>query len=403
MRIHVILIAISLVSACATTPRNLTEVRLNQLPTVPPVPERTLFPEVNTHIVDVVESPVEPSNSANISQDNAALLRLHEQRLTPNATPTRLRTTLNQTVSPSDRLRVIRLRQYLYNAPEFEWTYSLFTNGSSTERTGSCIEFSAFVIAHARELGLEAEFVYVEQPPIWTNAGAEEWLSIHHIAARVKADGQWFDFDITGYREQTRQSHRLSDQEAYGLLIGNEAARALIERDMIHADALARESVRHFPSHAGLWSNLALIHAERSERDARLLFGVSINQTYAREVALSNYEQFLKQRDDREGAQLIERQLAEYRSSHPYYLRRQASEALISGRPHLAVERLEQAIEAAPNAATLYYALAAVHDFLGETEQSNELKRTAHSIDSGQSSNIFDRKQRALATLFNND
>ena len=377
---------------------------LAQLPAAEPAFPPPFLAAPNTQLLNNLQLNYQDASLEQYLTTDRRIIWQANAGLAESGSATHLRAVQRVPKSVRERLYVIRLRELLYNSERFQWNYSLLDDDTDeTLLMGNCLDFSEFVVAHARALGLDAEFVLVDSDVIWQQAQPNEWLALRHVAARVKADGQWFNFDVVNPESQHLDVTPITDQQAHGLFLANESVQKREEGRTSEADRLARWSVMKFPDHAGLWSNLAILHAQRndanSDLDTARLFERAIAAGVSTDIALSNYQRYLLQRGDVTRAERMAYRLESYRAQHPAYLKIEAAQALTEGRPRRASSLLQTAIELSPDSADLYYALAAVEGHLGNETNASALMQSGRDLDQGRSSAIFYRKRAALAAL----
>ncbi|WP_298633801.1 hypothetical protein [uncultured Umboniibacter sp.] len=387
-----LLLVILWLQACTQSSQQISDQQLLATVVLPPFksPLAELEHPISAELIQAVSEPF-----SDVTVDKSSPSRLSNTRFPVDpirAEGSRLRTR----GSVDNRRMAIRLRQLVFNDERFNWRYrALVDNRQDVEAfTGNCLDFASWVVTHARELGLEANFELVNDSSGWETMD-DTWIRMDHAVAVVTVGKANFRFDVTGQEAMESLSQPLLDSEALGLLRSNQAVSAWRRDDLTTAAILAKEAVELFPEHAGLWLNLANFYQPSLAQETALLTRAS-QATIAPEIGLNALARFYQRQGDMRRVRFIERQIASYMEAQPVTHVARAERAIASSEWTEAIAHLERAVELAPQVVELHYSLAALYRKRGWTHRADVTLAEAREKDSAQGTGIYYAKLRQL-------
>lgn len=305
------------------------------------------------------------------------------------------------------RQRLVSLHQAIRGSATLGIRYDPEAGGTARDAfhrgSANCLSYASLFIALAREVGLDAQYQWLNVRPQWTRSG-ERVLVRLHVNVDVKVERAYrFMVDIDPLEPgNIAGSRRLSDEDAQALYHSNIAMRALASEDLESAWLHAVAALMLSPDMAHLWVNLGVVYRVAGQHGAaEQSYHYALQLDPGEHSAMNNLV-ILYEMDGRLAEQNYWREKVRgYRRDNPYYyawLGEQASEA---GQWREARGFYEKAVALSPVDSRLLFALSLAHRELGDQGQAREYLQQA--IDSATLYSEIKRYQFELDTLQRND
>ncbi|WP_444888971.1 transglutaminase domain-containing protein [Microbulbifer sp. DLAB2-AA] len=257
-----------------------------------------------------------------------------------------------------------RLNNFLLKLQEIN--FSLFYEANATlnasevflEKRGNCMAFSAFMVAMVRELGIEINFNQVFVPETRYLEDQQTYVYQHiNTISDLGSKKQVLDFNFIDY-ESNYHGEVLDDSEAFSKFYSNLSVDFLSERNFKQAFLYIRKALLLSPDSSNLWSNLGAIYRSAGYRNLAIsTYRVSLELDSHNMVALNNMERALRERGDLESAQILSKQLQNYREQNPYYWYASAQAAYSKKDYASAIRNIKDAISLEKNDHRFHYLL----------------------------------------------
>lgn len=127
-------------------------------------------------------------------------------------------------------------------------------------RRGNCVGFAHLAVALAREAGIDAYFVLIEENARTLRRGSLR-VAQGHLAAAFGNGGEAVVLDLGGLRRDDGRARRISDKTARAIFLSNQGAEHLLADAPETASVWLRAAVHEDSGLAWAWANLGV--AER--------------------------------------------------------------------------------------------------------------------------------------------
>ena len=343
-RFLLLLIGVSLISACATV----------QTERITPPPLLNAGPVVQVEDVDVLA----------VSPEMEAFLKRYILKYGHTRTKLDL---LVRSVMVSGNLGF-----------EYDENRTMTASEAFRTRSGNCVAYSNMIIALARRAGLDARYQEVFLRPVWSDHFEDTVLLVKHVNVVVKSGYTSWTVDVSGVEIHPTDRRRLVDDSyAKALYLNNIAVESLLKNDLPTAYAYILKAIEASTEVTDTWVNLGVIYGRNDQLDdAAMAFQQALRIDPNEYSAMSNlYEVYLEQGKIEQAVEL-ESRVERYRRNNPYYLLRLSDEALELGQYEESISLLKKAIRKKENDHKLYFALAKTQYLSGElTEAESSLSR----------------------------
>ncbi|WP_299940287.1 tetratricopeptide repeat protein [uncultured Microbulbifer sp.] len=218
------------------------------------------------------------------------------------------------------------------------------------EQRGNCMAFSVFMVAMARELGINAQFNEVLVPETWSLKNKQTYVYQHiNVIADLDIEQRMLDFNFVEYQPIYRQT-TLEDTDAFARFYSNLSMDFLSDQKYTDAFLYIRKALALSPQSADLWNNLGAVYRAAGHPDhAASAYKVSLVIDGTNTMALSNLERILTEEGDWQSTNIISEHLQRYREQNPYYWYGNALAAYKQGHYELAIDDIKAAISLEKN------------------------------------------------------
>lgn len=218
------------------------------------------------------------------------------------------------------------------------------------EQRGNCMAFSVFMVAMARELGINAQFNEVLVPETWSLKNQQIFVYQHiNVIANLDIEQRMLDFNFVEYQPIYRQA-TLEDTDAFARFYSNLSMDFLSDQKYTDAFLYIRKALALSPQSADLWNNLGAVYRAGGHPDhAASAYRVSLVIDGTNTMALSNLERVLTEEGDWQSTNIISEHLQRYREQNPYYWYGNALAAYKQGHYELAINDIKAAISLEKN------------------------------------------------------
>ena len=245
--------------------------------------------------------------------------------------------------------------------------YDPLAGGSAQDafhrQSANCLSYANLFIALAREIGLDAQYQWVDVRPSWTRMGERVAVRLHvnavvHLSPR---DRFMVDLDPLPPQDITG-SQEISDEDAQALHHSNIAMDALARDELDLAWAHAMRALQLSSQMSHLWVNLGVVYRrvdQHQAAEAAYLYALEID-SFDRS-AMNNlmvlYE--LQEREDEYA--YWKSKVDSYRDTNPYYHAWLGDQAGEENDWHAARSHYEEALSLQPDDAVLLFSLGIIH------------------------------------------
>lgn len=250
--------------------------------------------------------------------------------------------------------------------------------GAYTSGEGNCLSFVNLFVGLAREVGIEAIYVEVDDYQRWSfEEGAV--LSRGHIVAGVVREGRLTTYDFLPYRPKSyRALVPIGDRTAAAHFYNNLGAEALLAGDEVSAERQIRVAWALAPDFDKAINNLGIVLLRRGDVGQAVELLRSAVETHPDSVPLltnlSRAYQLAGQ--PRQAAEILDR-LEGVRQQSPYFYVYKAKKALAAGDPHEALAQAREAQRIEPDLPEVQLVMAEARLALGDVVQARRhLRRT---------------------------
>lgn len=362
------LLALALLAACATAPREQDHLDTGLPLRQAPVPNIGLFEP---------ERPV-PSPESFIAlterQEADFLAYFHSERLASVPKHHRIRDFLTEKL------------------PGFGYLeQTLSSSEALAEHRGNCMSLAALTLALSELVGIETRFQLMNTTPVFDREDGI-LLSSNHVRSRVydpdfspTAGGMIFQrphLQIDYFPgERMSSGEALSRHGFLAMFYRNLAADALIAGQLDQAFALTQVALALDPDHADSLNLMAVIHRRAGDLVTAESYYRYATFIHANDLSLlSNYNSLLRQMGRYEDAALLESRLAHLDDPNPFHWLDLGEQARARGSLILALRLYEEALARAPYLHEAYWRQAIVYEALGQPQRSMAALERAQSL-----------------------
>jgi tetratricopeptide (TPR) repeat protein len=273
-----------------------------------------------------------------------------------------------------------------------------------------------------------AEFQLVFAPPYWDQVN-NSWINNQHInvtgtievpvtAYVPQRTGRLGDIpvrfgdgDFTGtYRyvadvnpavvSMRTRRQIISEQEVISLFYSNKTIEHLLQSDLAAAYAYAKVALQTFPQSSLAWNNLGVLYSRVNQTElAEAAYQIAVSADDNAYSARSNLARLYRRIGQEESAKDLERQIANFRESNPYYHAALAEAEMEKGNLLGAQSLYREALQRKHNEQHFYHQLAIISQALGDDEEVKEHLRSARRYARGEERTRFANKLQALEDL----
>ncbi|MFT4519361.1 MAG: Flp pilus assembly protein TadD [Halioglobus sp.] len=281
------------------------------------------------------------------------------------------------------RQRLVTLHDAISGSATLGIDYDPLASGTAQDvfhrGSANCLSYAALFVAMAREVGLDAQFQWLEVRPQWTRKGERVMLRLHvNVAVKMRGKQQ-FMVDIDPLQSRDIASSRLiSDTDAQALHHSNIAMEYLAVEDLEFAWLHGLRAVQLSPGISHLWVNLGAIYrAAGQHRAAEANYQYALKLDPWERSAMNNLGVLYEIEGNIDEKEYWERRVAQYRNSNPYYHAWLGDQAGEGEDWRKAVQYYEKALALMPQDSGLLYALGLLHARLGEYEVASSYLQQA--------------------------
>ncbi len=254
---------------------------------------------------------------------------------------------------------------------------------------GNCLSLALVTTALARLAGVEVDYQRVRSTPVFERREALITVADHvrtrlydptftAMAGVVGTQRPHIVVDYFPGRGQRRGGH-VDASELRSMFYVNLAGEALVRGDHRRSYWLLLSALEHDADSPGALNSLAVLHrragavdaAESIYRQALARHGDNLN-------LLTNLRSLLRDQARWQEAQAVEARISQLPDHDPYRYIELGTEAIVAGKPRLALSYYAQAAELAPYLHETYWRMAVAYDALCQTTQAASLLRQAY-------------------------
>jgi Flp pilus assembly protein TadD len=254
--------------------------------------------------------------------------------------------------------------------------------GTYAAGAGNCLSFVNLFVGLAREAGLPALYVEVEDYQRWSYEEGTV-LSRGHIVAGLVLDGRLSTYDFLPYRPKAYRSLTpIDDRTAAAHFYNNLGAEALLAGDAATAERHVLVARALAPDFEKAINNLGIVYLRRGEAERAVTLLRQGAEKHPESVPLlTNLSRGLQRIGQAEEAREILDRLARMRQQSPFFYLYRAMEALAAGDTATALDHLREAERLEPDLPEVHLALAKVRQARGERPQALLHVRRALDLD----------------------
>ena len=251
-------------------------------------------------------------------------------------------------------------------------------------RSGNCLSFVNLFVGIARERGLNASYVEVEDLRSWSYREGTV-VSQGHIVAGLYVDGdlRLFDF-LPDPPSAYRRFQVIDDLRAAAHYYNNLAAEALLAGNPQQAVGLGRKAMRLAPDFPKAINNLGVALVRIGETsEAMALYRRGLEIAPDDEALLGNLAAALDRQGQTEEAQEILERVSELRESNPWIFLYRAELALGREAPGEALNFLAEALRRESELPEVHLGLVKTYLALGELDRARHHLERLIQLDPG--------------------
>ncbi len=250
------------------------------------------------------------------------------------------------------------------------------------DQRGNCLSFTNMFVAMSRHLGLEANFQEVNVPPDWSVAGQTFILSQHinvHVAMNSSVN-KMVDFNMYNFRIGYDR-RVVSDSRARAHYFNNMGVEHMMGGDTPLALANFRESIREDGLFSPAWVNLGILNNREgypNYAEAAYLKALDVDNTNL--VAMSNLVGLYEQEGRTDLAAQYRSKVKSHRMRNPYYRYQLARVAFDDGDYETAIGHLKYSVRKNKNEDSFYFLLSLSYLNSGEKEAAQRWMKKAEEV-----------------------
>ncbi len=296
--------------------------------------------------------------------------------------------------APTDKQKIARLKNCLQlSSGKIE--YSQFTNYNAVKcfenKRGNCFSITNLAIGMAREMGLNAYYILVEDMIgnqntgnyiIHTNHIVCGILLKNYISDGIGASSNSYDLirrdymvliDFIPNPRKYRHTVRLTDLEASGLFYNNIASSKMIEGKYEEARQYFEAALLLYPNSYQIHNNLGVLYLklglwEKAEEH----FEKALYYVRFPDLIMSNIVRHYERLQKPEKVKEVLKRLTNAKKRNPYYYLAESKKAMINGNPEKALLNLKIAKKISKNMPEVYSMLSKVYKALGNERKSKK-------------------------------
>lgn len=329
--------------------------------------------------------PTREDRFALIRDGNAKGLPLHDPLVLSDEAKANLKNAVGVEGTQIDRMR--RLVRYLTESNGLDFQYSsnatLTAEQAYRARQGDCMAYSNLLTAAARELGVQTNFVYVSEVPIYYQHQGLFFVS-SHIAVGVGDNTFQKVYDFVSEQTDWKLAlyQRLSDGEATALYFNNMAVEQMLSGHEAEAEALLTFLLEREPTVKELYSNLGVVRMRRGDyKSALAVLELAIQRFPEYRPLYTNALAAAKRSGDLKRAAELEKKGTEIAGKDPYFLFGLGLSAYQAADYDAAAEQFDRAAKALPNSVVIWAWLARAHLSGEHNREGREAMRRLRELD----------------------
>lgn len=296
-----------------------------------------------------------------------------------------LRETVGVEGTEVDRIR--RLVRYLTEPTGLDFQYSsnatLSAEAAYRARQGDCMAYSNLLTAGARALGVQTNFVYVSEVPIYYQHQGLFFVS-SHIAVGV-GDGAYqkvYDFVSEQTDWKLALYQRLSDRQALALYYNNLAVDQMLSGHEDEAEKLLSFLLVREPVVKELYSNLGVVRMRRGDYKGALdILEQGIQHFPEYQPLYTNAITAAKRAGNASRAAELEKKGSEIAGKDPYFRFAMGLSAYQNAEYDTAAAEFEAASKALPDSIVIWAWLARAHLSGEHAREGREALRRLRELD----------------------
>lgn len=244
-------------------------------------------------------------------------------------------------------------------------------------KTANCLSLTVMAYALAKEFGISVRFQDVSVPEYWERNGEYNFLT-GHVNLRitepkgnahkimVRTHETVIDFD-TQISRQSFPSRIVSKNTVTAMFYTNKGAQAIVDEDYDLAYRYLKEATLRDPKFSPAWGNLGVLYRFKGlEEYALRSYEKAIYLNPKNLTAVNNLALLKFKLGDYMQANKLRAGIHRLRRTNPYYQALLASEAFYAGDYHLAVGRYKRAIKLNDKVHEFHFGLAKSLHYAGQ-------------------------------------
>jgi len=296
--------------------------------------------------------------------------------------------------APTDKQKIAKLKNCLQlSSGKIE--YSQFANYNAIQcfknKKGNCFSITNLAVGMAREMGLNAYYILVEDMIGNQNTGSYIIHTNHivcgillknYISDGFGASNNSYDLirkdymlliDFIPNPRKYRYTVRLTDLEAAGLFYNNIASNKMIEGKYKEARQYFEAALLLYPNSYQIHNNLGVLYLklglwEKAEEH----FEKALYYVRFPDLIMSNIVRHYERLQKPEKVKKIIKKLNNAKKRNPYYYLTESKKNLLNGNPEKALANLKIAKKISKNMPEVYSMLSKVYKALGNERKSKK-------------------------------
>jgi Flp pilus assembly protein TadD len=278
-----------------------------------------------------------------------------------------------------------------------------FTARETFERgRANCLSFTLMMVSMLRHVGVDARFNDVEVPLIWDLRDETTLLFYKHINSIVELpldNRAVIDLNMDEY-DSSYEQRIIPDESAIAQFYNNRAMELLQAGNPRAAFPYLARAIAINPRESYLWNNLgSLYHRAGKLQEAKAALEIALGERGSGDVAMSNAARVYAALGETRKAAELERRVAAFRGSNPYFRYVQALSAYRQNDLATAMHETMAAIRLYKIEHRFHFLLGAIYERLGMHQQARESMNAALALthDEKQLARYRDKMDRLMS------
>lgn len=266
------------------------------------------------------------------------------------------------------------------------------------DRKANCLSSTIFIIALAREAGLDAYGQQIQRILSW-GAADEIVMQSMHANAIVEVERRRYvvDVDASDAVSATDALRPVSDERVLALFFGNRAMELMVAGRQSESGPWLKAALSHAPDDPALLNNMGVLRLRTGDLlAAENYFVQAIAKDPALTSALSNLVSYYRARGDLERTKFWEARANKILQKDPYYQFEQGRRFEQAGDFENAARQYRRAIKLNRLQHQFHFAMARVHSHLGDSTGVKRELKNAYELSLGGARAKYSAKLTAL-------